>query len=133
MFWFGLAWAADGVVVAGSQAPTHTIAEGRGTARILLTGPEAAVTHLVLAAAATVPAHKHEASAEILYVEGGRVRMTIAGKAVEAGPGDVIYIPKNTEHSALVLGTMAPLRAVQVYVGPGPEQRFTAGPRATEE
>jgi quercetin dioxygenase-like cupin family protein len=133
MFWIGVALAADGVVVDGGKAPTFSIADGRGTAKLLLGGPEAAVDHLVLAAGATVPAHKHETSAEILYVEEGRVRMTIAGKVLEAGPGDVVYVPKDTEHSAVVLGTMAPLRAVQVYVGPGPEQRFATGARAVEE
>jgi quercetin dioxygenase-like cupin family protein len=132
-----VALAADPVapaVVHANEAPTYVIAGGKGQATLLLNatqGAPAAVDTLVLAPGAEVPPHKHDASAEILVITEGRTRVTIAGTAYEAGPGDAVFIPAGAEHAAVVLGTLAPLRAVQIYVGPGPEQRFTTGERAT--
>lgn len=119
-----------GPVADGDTAPTYTIAAGKGTATLLLgpsTGaPEAAVDLLVLADGAVVPPHVHDGSVEVLYIVEGRAEMVIAGEAVVAEKGDAVRIPAGVEHSAKVTGS---LRAVQVYVGPGPEQRFTQGER----
>jgi putative monooxygenase len=121
-------------VVEGRSAPVHLIAGGKGSVRLLLdasTGASAAaLTHLTLAPGAEVPEHVHDGSVEILYVEQGTVQMTVAGKVKTAGPGDAVYIPAGTKHAAKVTGRFQPLRAVQVYVGPGPEQRFRQGERA---
>ena len=51
----------------------------------------------------------------------------IAGKTMTASAGDAVYIPANTEHSARVVGAKESVIAVQIYAGPGPEQRFTKG------
>lgn len=123
-------------VARAAEAPTYAIAGGAGTARLLLNasqGAPAAVSHLVLAPGAEVPPHRHDSSAELLYVETGQVTMVIGGQTWTAGPGDAILIPAGVEHSARVLGKIQPLEAVQIYVGPGPEQRFTQGPPAKEE
>lgn len=115
-----------------APGPTYVIAGGKGTATLLL-GPklqgarEAALTLLQLAPGAEVPEHVHESSAEMLYIEAGRVEMTIAGRTTRAGPGDAVYIPAGTPHAARVLGPAESVRAVQVYVAPGPEQRFSKG------
>ena len=105
------------------------IAQGKGRARILLEessgSKKAALTLLTLGPGAAVPEHTHDASDEILYLEQGSVEMTIAGQAVKARAGDAIHIPAGTPHSARVVGKKS-LKAVQVYVGPGPEQRFKA-------
>ena len=66
----------------------------------------------------------HDASDELLYVVSGRVEVTIGGRALTAGPGDAILVPQGVEHSAKVLERA---KLVQVYVGPGPEERFRAG------
>ncbi len=131
-----LAGAPAGQVVSADAAPTHLIAGGKGQATLLLgaaQGAPAALSLLLLGPGAEVPEHVHETSAEILYVEEGRVEMVVAGQTLRARAGDAIYIPANTPHSAKTLGRLTPLRAVQVYVGPGPEQRFTAGERVERE
>ncbi len=128
---------AAGQVVQGDKAEQYLIANGKGSARLLLNPQngmkEAALTLLVLAPGAEVPEHVHESSAEILYVESGTVEMTIGGRPLTAHAGDAIYIPANVRHSAKVTSKLTPVRAVQLYVGPGPEQRFRKGPKLEGE
>lgn len=140
--WLALAWAAyaeppAAVVVRDEDAATYTILGGKGQATPLLHAgngsPAASLGRLLLAPGAEVPAHTHDNSAELLLVEEGRVAITVAGRQLEAGPGDAIYIPAGAEHAARVTSTVAAARLVQIYVGPGPEQRFTAGAKATAE
>jgi quercetin dioxygenase-like cupin family protein len=120
-----------GPVVDGDTAPAWRIAANKGVATLLFNAsngsPEAALDLLTFEDGATVPAHKHEGSVEILYVLEGRVEMVVGGEAVVAEKGDAVRIPAGVEHSARVVGSLS---AVQVYVGAGPEQRFTQGERA---
>jgi mannose-6-phosphate isomerase-like protein (cupin superfamily) len=58
--------------------------------------------------------------------------MVVEGQKVRAERGDAIYIPVGAKHSAAVVSD-GPFRAVQVYAGPGPEQRFTQGPRVDKK
>ncbi|HEX8700758.1 MAG TPA: cupin domain-containing protein [Myxococcaceae bacterium] len=122
--------------VSSREAPRHLIANGKGSATLLLnasTGATAAsVTLLELGKGASVPEHVHETSAEILYIEEGAVEMTLNGQKMRAERGDALYIPAGAKHSAQVVSE-GPMRAVQVYAGPGPEQRFTQGPRMDTE
>lgn len=126
-----------GVVTDGANAPVYSILGGRGSAQLLLHAangvPEAALSELVLAPGAEVATHTHADSVEILYIMSGSVTMTIDGKERLANAGDAIYIPRGTPHAARVAGTLTPLRVVQVYVGPGPEQRFTSGAQIPRE
>jgi len=118
--------------VSEREAPRHVIAQGKGSATLLhhaATGATAAsMTLLVLDKGALVPEHVHEASAELLYIEEGAVEMTVNGQKLRAQRGDALYIPAGVKHSAQVVSE-GPMRGVQVYAGPGPEQRFTQGPR----
>lgn len=118
--------------VSEREAPRHAIAQGKGSATLLhnaSTGATAAsMTVLVLDKGASVPEHVHETSAELLYIEEGEVEMTVNGQKLRAGKGDALYIPAGVKHSAQVVSEGA-MRGVQVYAGPGPEQRFTQGPR----
>ncbi|QSQ22066.1 cupin domain-containing protein [Pyxidicoccus parkwayensis] len=115
-----------------AEAPRHVIAGGKGRATLLLnpsTGATAAsVTLLELQPGAEVPEHTHDTSAEILYIEQGTAEMTVSGEKLRVGKADAVYIPAGAKHSARVLPG-ATFKAVQVYAGPGPEQRFTQGPR----
>ncbi|MCY1018838.1 cupin domain-containing protein [Pyxidicoccus sp. MSG2] len=115
-----------------SEAPRHVIAGGKGRATLLLnpsTGATAAsVTLLELQPGAEVPEHIHDSSAEILYIEEGTAEMTVSGEKLRVGKGDAVYIPAGAKHSARV-SPGPTFKAVQVYAGPGPEQRFTQGPR----
>jgi quercetin dioxygenase-like cupin family protein len=133
-----LSWAAEPAAapvryrVSTKEAPRHVIANGKGSATLLLnasTGATAAsMTLLELGKGAGVPEHVHESSAEILYVEDGAAEMTVSGQKLRVEKGDAVYIPAGAKHSAQVVSE-GPFRAVQVYAGPGPEQRFTQGPR----
>jgi quercetin dioxygenase-like cupin family protein len=126
-----LALALAGPVATGDTAPAWKIAGGKGTATLLHNGSTgataAAMDLLVLEAGAAVPPHKHDTSVEMLYVIEGTVDMVIGGEKVSAKAGDAIYVPANVEHQATATSG---LRCVQVYVGPGPEQRFMQGERA---
>ncbi|MCB9688264.1 MAG: cupin domain-containing protein [Alphaproteobacteria bacterium] len=116
-------------VVSAASAPAFRIADGKGTATLLL-GPStgstrAAVDTLTFDVGAAVPAHRHETSDELLVVVRGRVEVTIGGVVSTAGPGDAVLVPQGVEHAAKVLEAAD---LVQVYVGPGPEDRFRAAP-----
>lgn len=117
-------------VVSTDQAPQHTILSGQGTATLLhnaTTGStRAALTLLTLAAGAEVPEHQHPDSDELLYVLEGSTTVTLGGQTYTLTTGDAVLIPAGVPHRATA--TTA-LRALQVYAAPGPEQRFTAGPK----
>ncbi len=121
-------------VVSGRDSATYAILAGKGMAKILLTAAtgskEAALTILVLEDGAQLTEHVHENSAELLYIEDGAIEMVIDGKAVKAVKGDAVYIPKGARHSARPTAGVGPVRAVQIYVGPGPEQRFITNAKA---
>jgi len=70
----------------------------------------------------SVPEHVHETSVEALYILSGDGTMILGEERSPVEPGRVIYIPANTNHG-YEAGT-EPLRALQIYAPPGPEQRF---------
>nr|BDT38284.1 cupin domain-containing protein [Myxococcus sp. MH1] len=119
--------------VTATEAPRHLIANGKGRATLFLnesTGATAAsLTLLELQPGGEVPEHTHESSAEILYIEDGAADMTVSGQTLRVSKGDAVYIPAGAKHSARVVSPGVPFKAVQVYAGPGPEQRFMQGPR----
>lgn len=118
-------------LVTKREAPAYLIAKGNGVAQLYVnasTGAnDVAVSTLTFAPGTNVPEHKHDGASETLYIERGGVEMTIGGKKLTAHQGDTIYIPAGILHSAKVLGPVDTLKAVQVYVGPGSEQRFAKG------
>jgi quercetin dioxygenase-like cupin family protein len=122
-------------VVGTAEAPTFRIGQDKGTAVLLLneaTGAHAAsLGVLELETGVQVAEHIHESSVEMLYVEEGGAEMTVEGQAYTVKAGDGVYIPAGVRHSARVPEGTPRLRAVQVYVGPGPEQRFRQGTPVT--
>ncbi len=124
-------------VVHPSEAPAFGLANGKGTVRLLMdqqTGSkEAAISEMVLAPGAVVPVHQHETSGEYLYLLEGWAIFLIDGRQHEARAGDTVYFPAGIEHSAKVQGKHLPLRVLQVYAPPGPEQRYRQGPRVPLE
>ncbi len=118
-------------VVDGAEAPTFRVSQGQGLAHLLVnaeTGASAAsLDVLELQPGARVPEHVHEHSVELIYIEEGRVEMSVEGQPLLAHAGDAIYLPAGTRHSVLIPEGAPRLRAVQIYVGPGPEQRFRQG------
>jgi mannose-6-phosphate isomerase-like protein (cupin superfamily) len=49
------------------------------------------------------PAHHHEWE-EILYIQTGKIQVTINGETTQIGPGSVVYIASNEEHSSKNIG-----------------------------
>jgi mannose-6-phosphate isomerase-like protein (cupin superfamily) len=79
---------------------------------------------------APVPQHKHEGSWEILIAlrAEGTARRAASAEATDTAPikmtdGMVVAIPKGALHAWEPAGSK-PLIALQIYVPPGPEQRF---------
>ena len=95
------------------------IESGRASLGILLAGRDA-----------SVPRHRHETSWEVLMAlrAGGDVQMAAVPHEKELSPkrvvaGTIVAVPPATYH-AWTPGGVEPLWAVQIYVPPGPEQRF---------
>ena len=118
-------------VVKADEAPIHSIANGKVLAQLFFNETNhsnlGALSVLTLQPGASVPAHDHSQSAEILYILEGTMEMVIEGQTVSASAGDAVHIPCTVTHSAKVASDI-PVKAVQIYVAPGPEQRFAKGP-----
>lgn len=104
------------------------IAGGKMRVRILLDADSAGARHGGLAILegdpdVSVPEHRHEQSAEVLFIEDGEGAMRLGDREVRVRPGVVVYVPPNVLHDYRGAG-MRPLRAIQVYAPSGPEQRF---------
>lgn len=119
-------------VVTGAKAPQFALGPSGSSVQLLLnpaTGSrDLAMNLLSLKPGATVPLHQHPDSDEAVYIQTGSVKMMIGDEILIARAGDAVYIPAGALHSAEVLEG-EDLSAIQVYVGPGPEQRFTKGRR----
>ena len=114
--------------VRASEVDAHRTPDGLATVRILLDEPTAGSGNasfdlLTFEPGAVVPPHVHAASTEILYVLEGTGSGLVGGEPVRVEPGVVLHIPPGTLHSFVNDGG-EPVRAVQVYAPPGPEQRF---------
>lgn len=119
---------ARGGVFAPDESTGFVSPNGSMTVDLLLNQqntPEtpAAVSVISMAAGATVPEHLHEGSTEILYIMEGGGTLTVGADVLTLVQGSVAYIPMNTLHS-YINSPDERTTAVQVYVVPGPEQRF---------
>lgn len=70
-----------------------------------------------------VPEHTHETSIEILASVKASGTFTLAGQPQHLGPRQIVTVPKNTVH-AWKPDPGSELVAIQMYLPPGPEQRF---------
>lgn len=61
------------------------------------------VSRYVYAPGATFPEHTHDAD-KIDAVVSGRFRVTVEGEEAVLGPGDWIEVPRETPHTAEVVG-----------------------------
>jgi quercetin dioxygenase-like cupin family protein len=88
------------------------------------------------------PPHIHHLEDEMFIVLEGALLVTVAGSALPAPVGTVIFEPKGPPHSCAVVGT-APVRLYFLYAPAGMEEMFaeigkpaqagTAAPQASEE
>ena len=114
--------------------------DGAMHARLGFEGADKRASFEILMASldAQIPQHTHDGSWEILAAlrADGTLRVAREGAAdlapVRLDDGAIVAIPKSARHSWEPDGT-EPLIAVQIYVPPGPEQRFkdSAGAGAT--
>jgi quercetin dioxygenase-like cupin family protein len=93
-----------------------------GEATFVARSDPAYAGRLSLNAGAEVKPHKHDTSVEIVVVQSGRGTFTIDGAKEEVGPGDEILIPKGATHG--FIAGKEPVKIVQFYAPPGPEERF---------
>lgn len=86
--------------------------DGRASFGLLFSHPEVGV-----------PRHAHEGSTEVIGLLSGDGTMGIGDEKRSVRSGDVFHVPAGVEHDYAPTGTET-LFAVQLYLPPGPEQRF---------
>ena len=60
------------------------------------------------------PPHKHAYHSETFMVIAGKMKWTVGGETDTIGPGDLVYIPPDTSHTAEVVGD-EPVHAIMLY------------------
>lgn len=53
----------------------------------------------------TSPAHQHPNCNEVIHVLTGQISERLAGRWVEAGPGDTVFVPAGTAHQTRCVGS----------------------------
>ena len=84
--------------------------------RRFVSGEQMTVARITFTAGSRVPAHRHD-NEQFSLVLSGRMRFTVAGKTLDVGPGELVYLAPDVEHGAealddsVVLDVFAPPRA----------------------
>lgn len=110
----------------GKKAPYNV--EWLGSAyRVLLT-PEETGGHLGLFESLDQPGygpprHIHNKEDETFYIMSGEIEFWMAGKTRMAGPGDTVFVPRGTEHTFRVAGSL-PARMLTMMTPGGFEGFF---------
>jgi len=88
------------------EAGAGEVASGLGgvTDRFMIDGREtggrfALVQHLFEPRALAAPMHRHRREDEYTYVLNGRIGASLGGEEFEAGPGDLIFKPRDQWHT----------------------------------
>lgn len=116
--------APEKTVVRAGAAPRLTWAGGAMNAHLDVGPPLSRDAYMGrLYGTAGVAEHDHPTSWEILFALEASGTFTLAGQPRRLGPGEIVFVPPGAKHS-WTPDPGAPLTAVQMYVPPGPEQRF---------
>lgn len=98
-------------------APVHVVLRPESVEQKLLAGPPQTAGmrsgRVVLAPGASMHRHSTNQNEEFLVFQQGRVRVVLGGNSLEAGAGEVLYIPPRTEHE---LHNDGPEEARYIYV-----------------
>ena len=70
--------------------------------RKLISGTNEMLAQVFLKKGCVVATHKHE-SEQMTYILKGLLELTLPGKKVRVGEGEVLVIPSNVEHGAVAL------------------------------
>ena len=97
--------------------------------RFMIDGPEAAerfslVEHPMSPRALAAPLHRHTREDEYSYVLEGRMGALLGDDVVEAGPGDLVFKPRNQWHTFWNAGD-EPCRILEI-ISPAGFERFFA-------
>jgi mannose-6-phosphate isomerase-like protein (cupin superfamily) len=95
--------------------------------RFMIDGPEAAerfslVEHPMSPRALAAPLHRHTREDEYSYVLEGRMGALLGDEVVEAGPGDLVFKPRNQWHTFWNAGD-TPCRILEI-ISPAGFERF---------
>jgi len=138
--------AASAVKVIGPNAGREGFLGSIGV-RFLIDGPDASerfslVEHPMSPRALAAPVHRHTREDEYSYVLQGRMGALLGDDVVEAGPGDLVYKPRNQWHTFWNAGD-EPCRILEIISPAGFERFFqelsdmggviAAGPEAMAE
>ena len=96
--------------------------------RFMIDGPEAAerfslVEHPMSPRALAAPLHRHTREDEYSFVLEGRMGALLGDDVVEAGPGDLVFKPRNQWHTFWNAGD-EPCRILEIISPAGFEQYF---------
>jgi quercetin dioxygenase-like cupin family protein len=83
--------------------------------------PRLALSLLEIDAGVAVPAHRHAAETELLYLLRGGGTMTVGAVELPVTATSAVQIPPGIDHSFTATEATT---AIQLYAPPGPEQRF---------
>jgi mannose-6-phosphate isomerase-like protein (cupin superfamily) len=98
-------------------------AKGSSHVRIAFEDGPASLQIMLASKDAPVPRHEHAKSWEVIGLLQGNGSFSLGGKAREVTTQTILAIPPATDHAFAPAGDTG-LLAVQLYVPPGPEQRF---------
>lgn len=110
-------------VVSSAASPKLAWSGGTMTARLDVQTPELYLGRLE--GSASVAEHSHAGSWEILASIDAKGTFVVDGTPGSLGPRQIVMVPPGTKH-AWKPDPGSTLVAVQMYVPPGPEQRFVA-------
>ncbi len=101
---------------------------GRVADRFMIDGKEtggrfALVQHLFAPRALAAPMHRHRAEDEYTYVLGGKIGAILGGEEFVAGPGDLIFKPRNQWHTFWNAGD-EPASVLEIISAGGFEELF---------
>lgn len=113
----------DVEVINLSEHQPLTWADGKAHAMLGFEDGRASFGLLFSHAEVPVPRHAHAESIEVVGLLSGDGTMGIGDEQRKVSSGDVLHVPKGVEHDYAPAGTKT-LFAVQLYLPPGPEQRF---------
>ncbi|MDA3646860.1 cupin domain-containing protein [Saccharopolyspora indica] len=89
------------------------------------TNGEFSMLEAIVPANAGPPPHAHHNESETFVLLEGRLVINAGDQEYEAGPGDVVYIPKGVRHSFRNLSQDEPARMYFMYTPAGVEGLFT--------
>jgi quercetin dioxygenase-like cupin family protein len=100
---------------------------GSISARLMITGGDSdgvsLVEHVMSARALAAPLHRHSREDEYTYVVEGRVGALLGDDVLIAGPGELIFKPRNQWHTFWNAGN-EPARLLEIISPAGFEQYF---------